>query len=138
MVPQRMFLAAVLIPPIRCSSQTVQPLPVSKEQKLTPEDAKEALLEMMRSKPGKDVGWFNGNVPEEMGKMKTKKLEDGWYGWTGAFRFHPAKAVYIFVAQPQPGVRACIFEYKGTFACEGGRWSPTPPELVQTTMQARE
>jgi hypothetical protein len=39
-----------------CSAQAGQPLSNSKEQKLSPEGAKEALLKTMRSKPMKDFG----------------------------------------------------------------------------------
>jgi hypothetical protein len=129
------LLGAALNVLVGCSSQTAQTPSASQEQKLTPELAKEALLEMMRSKPGKDVGWFNGDIPEEMSKMKIETEEDGWYAWTGAFRFNPSKAIYTFVVRPQPGVRACVFEYKGSFVSNDGRWSATPPELVSSALQ---
>ena len=139
----RWFLASTLLGAALsflagCSSPTGQPPPASQEQKLTPERAREALLEMMRSKPGKDLGWFDGDIPDEMGKMRIEEQEDGWYAWTGAFCFNPAKAVYTFVVRPKPGARACVFEYKGAFASSGGRWSATPPELVSTALQAGE
>lgn len=119
-----------------CSPQPKQPASVSKEQKLTPERAKQALLKMMRSKPGKDLGWFKGNIPNEMAKMKMEEEKDGWYAWTGAFHFNPAKAIYTFVVSPRPGVRACVFEYEGSFARKDGGWSATPPKLVGTALQA--
>jgi hypothetical protein len=118
-----------------CSSQPEPAPSVWHEQKLTPEHAKEALLEMMRSKPGKDLAWFNGDVPHEMGKMKVEEEADGWYAWTGAFRFNPSKGIYTFVVRPQPEARACVFEYKGSFVSKDGRWSATPPELVSTALQ---
>jgi hypothetical protein len=142
MFPRRFFPSALLGAALSflagCSSQTEHPPPVSKEQKLTPERAREALLEMMRSKPGKDLGWFNGAIPDEMGKMKIEEQESGWYAWTGAFRFNPAKPTYTFVVRPQPGVQACVFEYKGAFVSNDGCWTATPPEFLSTALQDGE
>jgi hypothetical protein len=121
-----------------CSSHANQPPSDSKEQKLTAERAKEALLKMMRSKAGKDLGWFNGNIPDEMAKMKIEEDKDGWYGWTAAFRFNPSKAIYAFVVRPKPGARACVFEYEGSFVTKDGAWSATPPKLVRTILQSGE
>ena len=132
------FLGTALSILAGCSSQTEQPLSAVQEEMLTPERAKEALLAMMRSKPGKDLDWFQGDIPDEMAKMNIEKEEGGWYSWTGAFRFQPSRAIYTFVVRPQPGVRACMFEYKGSFVNKDGRWSATPPELVSTALQANE
>jgi len=121
-----------------CLSQTEQASSVIQEQELTSDIAREALLEMMRSEPGEELGWFDGDIPEAMAKMKTEELENGWFAWTGAFRFHPSKAIYTFVVRPRPGVRACVFEYQGTFVSKNGRWAATPPELVSTALQAGE
>jgi hypothetical protein len=105
---------------------------------LTPERAKAALLEMMRSKPGQDLGWFDGDIPDEMAKMTIEDEENGWYAWTAGFRFNPSKAIYTLVVRPRPGARACVFEYKGSFVNKEGRWSATPPELVSTALQTGE
>jgi hypothetical protein len=93
---------------------------------------------MMRSKPGRDLGWFDGDIPDEMAKMPIEEQENGWYGWTGAFRFNPSEATYTLVVRPRPGVRACLFEYKGSFVSKGRRWVATPPELVRTALQDGE
>jgi hypothetical protein len=111
---------------------------VSQEKTLTPERAKDALMEMIRSKEGKNLGWFEGDVPEEMAKFNIKEYKDGWYAWTGAFLFHPSKAIYTFVVRPRPYARACVFEYKGSFVIKDGRWAATPPELVSTALQKGE
>jgi hypothetical protein len=103
---------------------------------LTPERAREALLRMMRSKEGKALGWFKGNIPDEMAKMKIEKKEDGWYEWTAAYRFNPSRAVYSFTVRPRPGARTCIFEYNGTFLHKDGQWTATPPKLVRTILQS--
>jgi hypothetical protein len=132
------FLGAALSALAGCSSQTEQPPSAVPEETLTPERAKEALLEKIRSKSGKDLGWFQGDIPDEMAKMNIEEEEGGWYAWTGAFRFHPSKAIYTFVVRPQPGVQACAFEYKGTFVNKEGRWAATSPELVSTSLQAGE
>jgi hypothetical protein len=120
-----------------CTPPPEQPTPPPQDQKLAPGRAKEALLEMMRSKPGQDLGWFDGDVPDKMSKMAVEEQEDGWYSW-GAFRFHPAQAIYTFVVQPAPGVRACAFAYRGSFESQEGRWVATPPQLVSTALQAGE
>jgi hypothetical protein len=119
-----------------CSSppqpdQLSAPLP---DQNLAPESAKEALLEMMRSKPGKDLGWFDGNVPDEMSKMPIEEEEDGWFRWTGAFRFNTSKAIYSLEIRPRPGARVCTFIYKGSFLNKDGQWVAKAPELVMTMM----
>jgi len=103
--------------------------------KLTPEIAKSALLDMMRTKAGKDLGWFDGDTTDKMAEMPIEKSEDGWYAWTAAFQIHPAKAIYTFSVRPRPGARACLFEYKGTFIHKEGRWIAAPPELVRTVLQ---
>ena len=129
------FLGIALSVLAGCSLQTEQPPSAVKEAALTPERAKEALLAMMRSKPGQELGWFQGDTVDEMAKMKVEQDEDGWHAWTGAFRFNTAKAVYTFIVRPRPVARACVFEYKGSFVNKDGRWSATPPELVSTALQ---
>jgi len=129
------FLAVTAISLAGCSSRADSPPSVAQEEKLTPERAKSALLEMMRTKAGKDLGWFDGNTRDKMAAMPIDKEDDGWYQWTAAFRINPSKAIYTFTVRPQPGARACIFEYKGSFVQEDGRWHATPPELVQTVLQ---
>src|SRR5580658_5584065 len=78
---------------------------------LTPEVARRALLDMMRSKPD---GWFKADVVDEMAKMKIYRQEDGWFGW-GAFGIKPSEAIYTFMILPRPDVKACSFEFEGTF-----------------------
>jgi len=131
------ILGAALAAFSSCSSrpQSDQLSAASPDQDLTPERAKEALLEMMRSKPGKDLGWFDGDVPDKMSEMTIEAQEEGWHRWTGAFRFNPSKAIYVFVVRPSGG-RACTFEYNGSFVSEDGRWVATSPELVSTMMPA--
>src|ERR1043166_668055 len=95
---------------LSCSSQDKQ-LPVSEsQQELTPEVAKEALLEMMKTDRAKKLGWFDEDVPAKMREMTIEKEADGWYAWT-AFRFNLEKASYVLMVQPQSDVRACTFEY---------------------------
>src|SRR5258708_1657175 len=126
------LLGAALSVLAGCASQMEQPPSAVQEETLTPERAKEALLEMIRSQLGKDLGWFQEDIPDEMAKMNIEEEEDGWYAWTGAFRFHPSKVIYTFVVRPRLGARACVFEYKGSFVNKEGRWAATPPELVST------
>jgi hypothetical protein len=110
------------------------PASAAQQLTLTPERAKAALLEMMRTKTGSDIDWFKGDVPDLIAKLKVEEEEDGWYR-TGAFRFHPSQAAYTFDVIPQPGVRACAFYYKGTFAFKDDRWVASPPELIATALQ---
>jgi hypothetical protein len=119
-----------------CSAPPGHPPAASHEQPLTPERAKEALLAMMRSQPGKDLGWFKGDIPDQMGAMTIEEEGNRWYAWTGAFRFNPSERVYTFVVRPRPDAWACAFEYKGSFVSKDGRWSATPPELVSAALQA--
>ena len=121
-----------------CASHTEQPPSAIQEETLTPERARGALLEMMRSKPGQEFGWFQGNIPNEMAKQAIEEGEDGCYKWSGAFRFHPGKAIYTFVVRPQPGTRACTLVYQCSFQTKDGRWSATVPELVSTALEAGE
>lgn len=107
-----------------------------KQAKLTPEQAKEALLRMMRSKEGKEIEWFKGDIPDQMAKLKIEEEQDGWHRWTGAYRINPAKAVYSLIIRPEPGARACIFEYEGSFASKEGVWIATPPKLIRTILQS--
>lgn len=117
------------------SARAGQPPADGKEQTLTPERAKEALLKMMRAQAGNDVGWFSGDIPDEMAKIEISREQDGWYAWTAAFRFHPSQAIYTFVVRPKPGVNARVLEYEGSFLRKEGAWSATTPKLVRTTIQ---
>jgi hypothetical protein len=99
------------------------------EQELTPNVAKEALLKMMRSEPGRKLVWFKGDIPQEMAALEIQNEEDGWSRWTGAFQFNVSKAIYTFTVQPRPGFRACTFDYGGSFVCEHGRWVASSPRL---------
>lgn len=123
-----------LAAPIEVNS--AKPKAQADQKKLTPEEAKEALLAMMRSKTGQELGWFKGNIPEEMAKLPIEKKENGWYAWTAAFHFKPSEAVYTFIVRPRPGARASVFEYKGSFMQKEGQWQATPPELVRAALQA--
>ena len=118
-----------------CSSRADSPPPVAQEEKLTPERAKAALLDMMRSKAGKDIGWFDGDTPDNMAEMPIEKGDDGWYAWTAAYQVNPSKAIYTFTVRPRPGSKAHTFEYKGSFVQDAGRWHATVPELVRTVNQ---
>jgi hypothetical protein len=118
-----------------CSSRADSTPPVAQEEKLTPERAKAALLDMMRSKAGRDIGWFDGDSPDKMAEMPIAKGDDAWYDWTAAFRINPSRAIYTFTVRPQPGARACVFEYEGSFVQTDGRWHATPPKLVRTVLQ---
>jgi hypothetical protein len=106
------------------------------QEKLIPEQAKDALLAMMRSKAGQELGWFKGDIPDEMAKMKIEEEKDSWYAWTAAFRFNPSKAIYTFIVRPKPGARASVFEYEGSFVKKDGVWSATPPKLLRTILQS--
>jgi hypothetical protein len=106
------------------------------EAPLTPQGAKEALLAMMRSEPGQQLGWFRGDVPEQMAAMEVCKDDAGWYAWTGAILFNPSRRVYTLTVRPKPASAACTFEYTGSFALTDGRWSATPPKLVSIATPA--
>jgi hypothetical protein len=119
--------------PIKSSGSQTDKQP--DQARLTPEQAKTALLAMMRSRAGQELSWFQGDIPDELAKRAPEAEENGWYAWTAAFRFHPGKALYTFIVRPKPGARACVFEYEGTFLKQNGVWSATPPRLVKTVLQ---
>jgi hypothetical protein len=129
------LFAGALVGIAGCTPEDEQRPLATQQEELTPERAKTALLTMMCTKPAKDLGWFEGNVVDDMSKMEIEKQEDGWYAWTGAFTFHPSKALYHFVVRPAPGARACVFEYNGTFIHKDGHWAATPPTLMSTALQ---
>jgi uncharacterized protein (TIGR03067 family) len=111
-----------------------QPRPV-RPVELAPAAAKQALLEMMRSRPGKALGFFDGALVDDMAKLDVQMKQDGWYHWTGAYRFHPGKATYLlfvpFNDRPQlrppngPLIHVRVFE--GSFEMRDGRWTATVP-----------
>src|SRR5262245_13974077 len=117
-----------------CEAPPEPPTTAAQQLTMTPQRAKTALLEMMCSKAGQDIGWFKGDVPDEMAKMNIEEEEDGWYAWGGAFRFHPSRAVYSFVVHPQPGVLACVCVFEGTFEIKDGKWTASPPKLVSRAL----
>jgi hypothetical protein len=102
---------------------------------LTPELAKQALLEMLRSEHNE---LWDENRLEKMSKMEITKEADGWYAWTGAFKFNPAKAHYTLTIRPAPDARACTFEYDGSFVNNDNRWVASSPHLVGTALQPGE
>jgi hypothetical protein len=129
------LFGAALSLPISCSSQKEQGPSPAQADALTSALAKTALLDMIHSKPAKDLGWFEEDAADRMAKMMIEKDEDGWYTWTGAFRLNPSKAIYTFEVRPQPGLRACVFLYNGSFVKRDGRWSATVPRLISTALQ---
>jgi hypothetical protein len=109
-------------------SSSVPPLSTATLQNdsLTPELAKEALLELMRSKPGGDLSRFD---PDEWAKVGLSAAEFGWYHFGGVFGLNPSKGIYTLTIRPRPGVRACIFTAEGKFVREQGKWRALPPEV---------
>ncbi len=94
---------------------------------------------MMRSEPGKALGFFDRTLVDEMAKLDVEKQKDGSYHWTGAYRFFPAKATYVlFVSlgypphpplRPHPkGYLLYLKVFEGSFEMKGGRWTATIPK----------
>jgi hypothetical protein len=108
---------------------------------LTPDLCKKALLEMMQSKPGRALGFFDKELVDDMAKMEVEKKKDE-YRWTGAYRFDPKKATYVlFVSlvddrpplRPHPkGYLLHLKVYEGSFAMKEGRWVATVPRYKYT------
>lgn len=111
----------------RCASVVEAPI-------LTPALARDALLDMMQSPRGREFGWFEPEIVTAMSRMKIVEEADGWHSWS-AYRVKPAERVYTLIIAPQPGARACLFEYKGAFELDNGRWTATLPELVSAALQ---
>ncbi len=95
---------------------------------LTPEIARQALLDMMRSREGQKFGWFQEGVPDKMAPMAISDAEDGWYLWS-AYQFSPSRAQYHLIIAPKAGSEACTFFYEGSFQLHGERWEATLPKL---------
>jgi hypothetical protein len=104
---------------------------------LTPEDCKKALLEMMRSKPGQALGFFDKKLVDDMEKVAVEQIKDE-YHWTGAYRFNPTQKVtyVLFVGiadglpplRPHPkGYLIHLRVYQGSFEMKDGRWIATVP-----------
>jgi uncharacterized protein (TIGR03067 family) len=114
------------------------------EPELTPEVAKQALLEMMRSKPGKALGFFTKELVDEMAKMDVEKNKDE-YRWTGAYRWNPnpgKRTTYVlFVSlrddapplRPHPkGYLIHLRVYQGSFEPTDDGWIATVPKYKYT------
>jgi hypothetical protein len=110
---------------------------------LTSAACKEALLEMMRSKPGQALGFFEKELVDDMAKMDAEKKKDAFH-WTGAYRVIPAKATYVlFVSllddrpplRPHPkGYLIHLRVYQGSFEMKDGRWIATVPKYQYTLL----
>jgi uncharacterized protein (TIGR03067 family) len=108
------------------------------DPELTPEACKQALLEMMRSKSGQALGFFEKKLVDEMEKMPVEKKKEE-YHWTGAYRFNPPgkKTFVLFVGlldgvpplRPHPkGYLIHLRVYQGAFELRDGRWIATVPK----------
>jgi uncharacterized protein (TIGR03067 family) len=111
---------------------------------LTPDACKQAILDMMRSKPGQALGFFEAKLVDEMEKMPVEKKK-GEYHWTGAYRFRPPKdrAYELFVSlgddrpplRPHPkGFLIGLRVFEGTFEMRDGRWVATVPTYKYTLL----
>ena len=71
-MPVRTCFAVLLFGAAAGCGAKPEPAPAAPpDEALTPEVAKDSLLRMMRSKPGQDLGWFKGDVPDEMANALT-------------------------------------------------------------------
>jgi hypothetical protein len=81
---------------------------------LTPEACKKALLEMMRSKPGQALGFFDKKLVDEMEKIPIEKKKDE-YHWTGAYRFLPRESNVCAFRVPERRSTTPSASSKGVF-----------------------
>src|SRR5579872_2139166 len=97
---RRTFLLAISVVAITCAESPLdadsgKACPEFGQQiELAPNTAKQALLEMMRSEPGKALGFFDKGLVDEMAQVGVEKKKDE-YHWTGAFRFDTKKLTYV-------------------------------------------
>src|SRR5262245_28648853 len=82
--PAKLLMAMLLAACVGCTTKPNEQ-PVS--DSLTPEQAKAALLAMMRSPGGQEVLWFRGEAPDAMAKLSVTVEEDGWCSWS-SYRFN--------------------------------------------------
>jgi hypothetical protein len=116
------------------------------EPELTPEVAKQALLQMMRSKPGKALGFFAKELVDEMAKLDVEKKKNE-YHWTGDYRWsaNPGKrttyALFVSLRDDVPPLRPHpkgflihLQVYRGSFAMNDGHWIATVPKYECTLL----
>lgn len=106
---------------------------------LTPELARQALLDMLRTtKTTSPIVSDDPLVPAEilakMAKMELHDGKDGSYYWS-MFSIQPAKASYdMRIGPSNPEVKACTFFYQGTFQWVNGRWEASAPKLESSAL----
>jgi hypothetical protein len=108
----------------------------------TPDDARQALLDMMRSDQGKALGFFDEAVVKEMEKVAPKKREDGTHAWTAVYHLNLQKGTYtLFVHNNKPHLRPdhtgrliLAAVYEGTFEQKGARWTASLPKYKYTLL----
>jgi hypothetical protein len=93
---------------------------------LTPEVARSALIELIRSGSSKDLEDFP--LEKYLHSPVEKAFEPGWrWGW---FHFEVQRNKYDYCSSRG----RCDFMYEGTFELQGGRWVATPPQCTSIAM----
>ena len=124
-----LVIASVFFIFVVCSSQCDQSAARRDlNHEFTPEQAKEALLEFMRSDQGINPHWPEKFL-DDLATLKLEERENGWYYWTGEVDVNPSTRRYHLIIGPDPRdhVRMCTFEYRGSFVWKNGPWQAMPP-----------
>ena len=98
----------------------------TRSPELTPEVARAALIEMVRSDSRKDLKDF---PLEKYLDSPAEKPPYGEWHW-GFFDFDLQSKKYDYCVSRG----RCDFNYEGTFELRGGRWLATPPQCTSIAM----
>jgi hypothetical protein len=108
-------------------------------RELTPGAARQALVEMLRSKAGQALDFYDRDTVDQLAEISMVSGPDGEYRWSAACRVNRVKATYVFfVSLNDPprlvlrsnhpkGYLIHVRVYEGSFELRDGRWVASAP-----------
>lgn len=110
---------------VSCDSGCPQSQPVPPQRVLTAEDARGALVELLRGNPTAFQRRFDA---DDLAKQPLTSEAPGSY-LCGGFRIEVAAARYQITVR-----YGCVFEYEGTFDLQNGRWVASKPHWTSAAL----